>query len=268
MVPEQVDAILEKTLDPADDWDTHWRTYSDVASSNPAQIMRHELIVALLGDRQHRESSPRTRLLDIGCGQGDLLARARSRELADEYAGFELSESGVAISRAKLPGVSIVRVDLFAPTPDAEPFRSWATAAVCSDVIEHVDDDVAFLRATRRYMAPGARLVVTVPSGPISEFDRHIGHRRHYSRERLRTALEEAGFTVDRLYRAGFPFFNLYRLLVIARGRKLITAVESGGLATGGRGIERLAMGAFRFLFRFNRPDSRFGWQLVALARA
>jgi len=68
--------------------------------------------------------------------------------------------------------------------------------------------------------------------------------------------------------RAGFPFFNLYRVLVIARGRKLIAAVESGAMAGGGRGLEKLAMRGFRFLFRFNRADSWLGWQLVALARA
>jgi SAM-dependent methyltransferase len=257
---------LQSTLERADDWDTHWQAYSEAASSNPAQTMRHELVLALLG--QHREDGPHARLLDIGCGQGDFLAGARRRNLATEYAGIELSESGVAISRAKLPGVDISRVDLLAPPPEAARLHGWATAAVCTDVIEHVDDDVAFLSAARRYLAPGGRLVVTVPGGPISAFDRHIGHRRHYSRERLRRALESAGFTVDRVSRAGFPFFNLYRVLVIARGRKLIAAVESGAMAGGGRGLEKLAMRGFRFLFRFNRADSWLGWQLVALARA
>src|SRR5262249_36740502 len=103
--------------------------------------------------------------LDIGCGQGDFLAGARSRKLATEYAGIELSESGVAISRAKLPGVDISRVDLLNPPPEAERLHGWATAAVCTDVIEHVDDDVGFLRAARRFLAPGGQLVVTVPSG-------------------------------------------------------------------------------------------------------
>ena len=227
-------------------------------------MMRHELVFAFLDE----ERIPHARLLDIGCGQGDFLAGARRRNLATEYAGIELSESGVAISRAKLPGVDISQVDLLAPPPEAERLQGWATAAVCTDVIEHVDDDVGFLRAARRLLTPGGRLAVTVPGGPMSAFDRHIGHRRHYSGERLRRALEDAGFTVDRVFRAGFPFFNLYRVMVIARGRTLITTVESGALASGGGALERLAMRGFRFLFRFNRADSRFGWQLLALARA
>jgi len=266
MLRGQDDAILEMTHDAADDWDSHWQTYSDAASSNPAQMMRHELVFALLGEE--RERVPHARLLDIGCGQGDFLAGARRRNLASEYAGIELSQSGVEISRAKLPGVDISQVDLLAPRPEAERLHGWATAAVCTDVIEHVDDDLGFLRSARRFLAPGGRLAVTVPGGPMSAFDRHIGHRRHYSREVLWRTLEDAGFTVDRVFRAGFPFFNVYRLLVIARGRKLISAVESGALASGGRGVEKWAMQGFRFLFGFNRLDSRFGWQLVALARA
>jgi SAM-dependent methyltransferase len=265
-VPGQVEPNLEMTHNPADDWDSHWQAYSDVASSNPAQMMRHELVFALL--MEERERVPHARLLDIGCGQGDFLAGALRRKLASQYAGIELSESGVEISRAKLPGVDISQVDLLAQQPEAERLHGWATTAVCTDVIEHVDDDVGFLTAARRFLIPGGRLAITVPSGPMSAFDRHIGHRRHYSADRLRRTLENAGFAVDRVFRAGFPFFNLYRLLVIARGPKLISAVESGALGRGGRGIEKWAMQSFRFLFGFNRADSRFGWQLVALARA
>src|SRR5262245_157901 len=197
MLSGQMDHILDRPPDRADDWDSHWRAYSDAASANPAQMMRHELVFALLAE--DRQDAPHARLLDIGCGQGDFLAGARSRALATEYAGIELSESGVTISRAKLPGVDISRVDLLAPPAGADRLRWWATAAVCTDVIEHVDDDVALLRAAKRFIAPAARLVVTVPGGPISAFDRHIGHRRHYSMERLHRALEDAGFTVDRV---------------------------------------------------------------------
>ena len=66
------------------------------------------------------------------------------------------------------------------PAPDAE-WAGWATHAVCSEVLEHVDEPVVLLRNARSWLAPGCRLVVTVPGGPMSAFDRHIGHRRHFS---------------------------------------------------------------------------------------
>ena len=43
----------------------------------------------------------------------------------------------------------------------------------------------------------------------------------------IRAIIEQAGFVVERVYLAGFAFFNLYRLLVIARGKRLAQDVET-----------------------------------------
>jgi hypothetical protein len=132
--------------------------------------------------------------------------------------------------------------------------------------LEHVDDPVAFLKRARDYLATGARLIVTVPGGPMSAFDRHIGHRQHFDRRKICSMLEQAGYSVERTYLGGFPFYNLYRLMVIARGRRLAQDVEtkSTGMSSG---VARFAMKVFRVLFHANLPDSPFGWQVVATAR-
>lgn len=245
------------------DWNVHWDRYADSASLNPAQRMRHKLVLRALRTGRW----PAERLLDVGSGQGDFLAMATGAGAARSYAGFELSESGVRISRAKLPEAQLLQVDLLGASPPAAEFAGWATAAVCSEVIEHVDQPVEFLRALHRYLADGAMLVATVPGGPMSAFDRHIGHRRHYSESLIRQALLEAGFTVEKVWRAGFPFFNLYRLAVVLRGARLIGDVESGRGRGTRSGAARLAMSAFQVLFKMNLRSSPFGWQLVAIAR-
>jgi hypothetical protein len=97
----------------------------------------------------------------------------------------------------------------------------------------------------------------------MSAFDKHIGHRRHFTPGALRTTLDEAGLRVTSLSSAGFPFFNLYRLSVIARGKKLIRDMS------GERELPlsaRAAIQLFSFLFRLNRVDTALGWQLVATA--
>jgi hypothetical protein len=66
---------------------------------------------------------------------------------------------------------------------------------------------------------------------------------------------------------AGFPFFNLYRCIVILRGKKLISDVSAGS-ATPVSWAARAAMGVFHRLIRVNLNSSRWGWQLVAKARA
>jgi hypothetical protein len=100
----------------------------------------------------------------------------------------------------------------------------------------------------------------------MSAFDRHIGHRQHFTRASLTTALVAAGFTVDRVYRSGFPFFNLYRGIVISRGERLAAEVDSRR-----RGFSAFlgdtVMAVFRGLFRFTLLDAPGGWQIVAVAR-
>jgi hypothetical protein len=98
----------------------------------------------------------------------------------------------------------------------------------------------------------------------MSAFDRHIGHRQHFDRRKISTMLQEAGYSVDRTYLAGFPFFNMYRLLVKARGRRLAQDVKSAGASSG---LARFVMKVFRLLFHANLLDSPFGWQVVATAR-
>ena len=49
------------------------------------------------------------RVLDFGSGQGDLFVKLRPVLPAAELAGFELSESGVAISRRKVPNGKVRR---------------------------------------------------------------------------------------------------------------------------------------------------------------
>lgn len=245
-----------------DNWDSHWDRYADAASQNPAQIMRHGLIVKLLRSVTERGS----KVLDIGSGQGDLLVKLHGAMPQAELLGFELSASGVEISRRKLPVGKFFVVDLFQPPVEVKDFAGWATDAVCSEVLEHVDSPVDFLKASRPYLAADARLVVTVPGGPMSAFDRHIGHRQHFTRESIGRILGEAGYTVERVYLSGFPFFNLYRCVVIARGEKLAGDVHTGqsGFSAG---LAKAVMAVFRGLFKLNLMSSPFGWQVVAVAR-
>jgi SAM-dependent methyltransferase len=246
-----------------DDWDAHWEHYAESAAENPAQRMRHDLIGQLLSEDRGKGAM---RLFDLGSGQGDLVQKLALLLPEAELVGAELSESGVAISRRKVPRATFVVADIFEQPPALKEFAGWATHAFCSEVLEHVDDPVAFLKVAREYMAPGARLIVTVPAGPMSAFDRHIGHRRHFDRAQIHSMLEKAGYSAERIYLAGFPFFNLYRLLVIARGKRLARDVEaeSKGIMTT---LAGKLMKLFGILFRANMQDSRFGWQLIAVAR-
>ena len=146
------------------------------------------------------------RIFDLGSGQGDLAQKLGTLLPDAQLFGAELSEKGVAISRRKVPRATFVVADIFQPPPALNEYAGWATHAVCAEVLEHVDDPVSFLERARHYLAEHATLIVTVPGGPMSAFDRHIGHRQHFDRQKTRRILEQAGYSVERVYLSGFPF--------------------------------------------------------------
>lgn len=241
-----------------DDWEHHWEEYAGSAADNPAQDFRRRLILEQLQD-----VSPSSRVLDIGSGTGDLAAALRDAYPGTELLGLELSRSGVERSRRKVPDAAFVQRDLAGADPPPAEYRGWATHAVCSEVLEHVDDPKGLLVNSCAYMAPGCRLVVTVPGGPMTSYDRHIGHRRHFTPGELAELLRDVGFEVLRATGAGFPVFNLYRLLMRALGDRVIQVAGSAKPSA----PARMAMGAFAALLRVNARSSRRGWQIVATAR-
>jgi SAM-dependent methyltransferase len=249
--------------DPArsDDWDQHWDAYSAAAEANPAQRYRRNLALKLL----EQGGSPQ-RLLDLGSGQGDFLLAASLRWPQTQLLGIEPSDVGVRQSQEKVPSGRFEALDMTSRAELPEDLRGWATHAICSEVLEHVDDDVGLLAGARAVMAQGCRLVVTVPGGRMSAFDREIGHRRHYTSASLAAVVREAGLEVAWTAGAGFPFFNLYRALVIARGEKLAGDV-AGAEGRGPTLAARAAMLAFRPLMRATLTRSPWGTQIVGVVR-
>ncbi|MEO0393003.1 MAG: class I SAM-dependent methyltransferase, partial [Pseudomonadota bacterium] len=211
---QTIDAQLENARPedarPEDDWDSHWSTFDALSQANPAVHWRHRVLLKLLGLNQPK-LAPGMRILDIGSGPGDFAARALERHPSLPFLGLELSQTGCDIAAGRAPGGVFLATDLMQnPSPQPE-HKAWASHAVCTEVLEHVADPVSLLQAARQWMQPGCRLVVTVPGGPMSAFDKHIGHHRHYTPSLLRQTLTDAGFDVELAGGAGFPFFNLYR---------------------------------------------------------
>jgi len=244
------------------DWESVWQRFSWASRRNPAELMRFRLALHFLG-----LSDRPARVVDVGSGQGELVSLISRRHPRAEVLGVELSATGVRLGQAGTPSARFLQWDLLADRPAPAAWSEWATDAVCSEVLEHVDEPASLLRNARSFMAPGCRLVVTVPGGPRSAFDLHIGHRRHYHPRALAELLADAGFERVVTFGAGFPFFNLYRLVVVARGRRLVEDValedEGGSLSR----AARLTMRAFDLLFRLNLVATPWGWQIVGTAR-
>jgi len=97
------------------------------------------------------------------------------------------------------------------------PFQRGSFELVCAtDVIEHLDDDVAALAGMRYVSAPLGRLLLTVPAYQAlwSDSDVQLHHRRRYTTRRLARAVVAAGWRVERV-----TYFNSILLPAIAAAR-------------------------------------------------
>jgi len=100
----------------------------------------------------------------------------------------------------------------------------------------------------------------------MSAFDKHIGHRKHWRPREIEILLRDAGYTPEHVTGVGFPFFNLYRCVVILRGEKLIRDAIAGPTGRPSAAA-RAGMSIFQQLMRPNLNSSRLGWQMIAKCR-
>jgi SAM-dependent methyltransferase len=239
-----------------DNWDQHWTDFTAASENAPSTRYRFRVCLRLLRISGDGEG---VRLLEIGSGTGAFAKAFLNRYPRAEYLGLELSQTGVEAGRRQAPAGRFLQKNLLEDPHAGEQIAFHATHAICTEVLEHVDEPILLVRNATEYMAPGCSIIVTVPGGTLHEFYRHIGHRRHYSKRDLRLLLEDAGFRVERVYSAGFPFFNIYQMLIKWRGARLVNDAT-------GRGSFAVRFGSVIFdaLFRLNLM--RWGWQTIGIA--
>jgi 2-polyprenyl-3-methyl-5-hydroxy-6-metoxy-1,4-benzoquinol methylase len=125
-------------------------------------------------------------VVDAGCGSGELLAAIARRCGGDvELAGFDHAANGIARARALVPDARLAVAAI-----DEPPFAARFDLVVCTEVLEHLQDPDAALRALDTLRAGGGRLVVTVPDGEQDDF---AGHVHFWSQHDLRRLLERHG---------------------------------------------------------------------------
>lgn len=148
------------------------------------------------------------RLLDAGCGRGDLVTYLAERHPYWQFVGLELQPDSVEMAevirrRLGLRNVKYLRADVCRLL-----FREEFDVVVCSDVLEHIPDDRRAVANLTRALKPGGYLIVTSPSVPqprhlptVAWRERRIGFdpseyghvRQGYSLMRLKEIFEASG---------------------------------------------------------------------------
>jgi SAM-dependent methyltransferase len=157
-------------------------------------------------------------VLEVGCGNGNVLRMLRTACPQAKVVGLELWFDGLRHAQRRSAGF-LVQGDV-RNCPFGKPFD----LAGLFDVLEHVPEDRETLASLWTLLAPGGRLLLTVPAHQSlwSYFDEAAHHCRRYSANDLRQKLTEAGFQVEFLSQFMASIFPMVWVFRKVRGlRKL-----------------------------------------------
>ena len=169
-----------------------WEDTPDFIRYNPGARHRRRMILDLL--RGLRFDS----LLDVGCGNGELIALVAAQSPGIRLTGADLSPDQIERNQRRLPGVEFFALDV-----QSAALPRTFDMVTCSEVIEHLDDAAAALRNLARMVAPGGHLLVTCPAGTMYATERHFGHVRHPKVGDLTAWADAAGLEVDTILELG-----------------------------------------------------------------
>lgn len=186
-------------------------------------------------------------VLEIGAGEGALGARLATRY---DYTGVEPDPLACAKARERVgrAGGRVVCGDL-------EELGTADFDLVCAfEVLEHIADDAAALRAWRERLRPEGRLMLTVPpfQHRFGAADRRVGHVRRYEPDALAEALRSAGLVDVEIALFGFPF---------GRGLELARNLLARAAPAEGSADERTAASG-----RWLQPSDRLAPVMQAVA--
>jgi SAM-dependent methyltransferase len=139
--------------------------------------------------RNVHKLSAETPVLDFGSGIGTL-SQIFLNQSGIRPEGVELDDSQRNIYAAR----GFKAYAQLSDTPNAYPL------IFTSNVLEHIEDDVATLTSLKDKLTPGGLVLIYVPAFESiwTSMDNKVGHYRRYRQAELRAKLEQAGYVVKK----------------------------------------------------------------------
>jgi SAM-dependent methyltransferase len=159
-----------------------------------ARLIAQGVVLRALLDRKR---SPEGRILNAGCGEGlylPLLERTNFRSIVN----FDITVAETVKTTHRSARHSFIEGSLTElPFPDAV-----FDCVLCTEVLEHIEDDKMALSELARVLKPGGQLLISVPEAPAPFDPDHV--RQGYTQYDLANKLGVAGFQVTKVAKAMF----------------------------------------------------------------
>lgn len=177
----------------AEGYDQLWGNSSNLAAFRAeADHVRDKLTLEVVN---HIEAlvKPDARVVDIGCGVGDLLGEVRKRRPKVSVSGLDFSGEAVAGAQAAMPDGQFQQ---FVIQQDLPYTTASFDVVMCTDVLEHLEYPKRIAAELVRICRPGGLVAIVVPDGDVDQF---FGHYWFWNEQSLALLLQDWGGQVIRL---------------------------------------------------------------------
>lgn len=187
------------------DYHEYWQDLTGSHAFHPGNQFRYRLIVKELQRLSLRPND----ILDCGCGDGSLIHELRNSYPNSTFYGTDVADNVPANNPRS--GIHFFKADLGRPI--SGDLKKRFDFVVCSEVIEHVDNDYQLLENLVALGKPNSKIILTTQSGTIYRTEQYLGHLRHYDLSALCDRFRQAGVEILRAYHCGWPFLNAQKIV-------------------------------------------------------
>lgn len=245
---------------------------------DPAYARRAKILLREL------EIEGREEILDIGCGRGfyekaviTLFPKVHLTAIDTNNSYLQQAKANVVSDQVRFLQVNGKKL----------PFANDSfDRIICSEVLEHIDDDSAVVTEMMRVLKPAGKVVITVPNAkypffwdPLNFILEHLfgkhmpshiwwlagiwaDHMRLYTDKQLQRKFQTAGFVNIKLWHSTFYCFPFSHFLLYGIGKNLVELGIAKGKANRFNFTSKpslavkLFQAPFQLIDRFNSDDS------------
>ncbi len=183
-------------------------------------------------------------VLEIGCGNGVNMQMFKSN-LDLVIDGCDLNESAVK----KIKGVEGKKYvyDIF--DNNAQMLNKYDLVLLL-DVIEHIEDDGAFIETALKHLKKDGRIIINVPAHHtlFSKYDKKMGHKRRYNKNNIEVITKKLGLQIEYL-----SYWGLFMIPVVLLRKLIISFVKKDVAAIGFKPPHSIINKAFLLLMKIEK---------------
>lgn len=170
------------------------------------------------------------KVLDVGCGSGDLGYKLRER--GAEVIGIERNKDLCSQAAKKLDNVFLADIENFKPPLSKKQFD----CVMCADILEHLVKPENILANYKEYLKDDGYIIASIPNVRYYKVILRLvlGASWDYMEQGILDKGHLRFFTLinikELFYQAGYQIIEIRRNIVAARGYRFLNACLCGGL--------------------------------------